>query len=161
MPPIPRDVFNESLHLLSAVNRSIYEVRNDELRPLGITSQQSAMLHQIKALGDEATVTNVAQRLHRDVSSVSDMLARLEKRGLVRRFIYPTDRRLVYVFLTEKGQELRDKSQKENSIIKRARLQLGDSEILELNRILRELYRICLLEDQEVPPGKTEVSLPR
>ncbi|RJQ37252.1 MAG: MarR family transcriptional regulator [Dehalococcoidia bacterium] len=158
MPPIPRDVFNESLHLLSAVNRSLYEARNDELRPLGITSQQSAMLHQIKSLGDEATVTNVAQRLHRDVSSVSDMLARLEKRGLVRRFIDPGDRRQVYVFLTEKGQEVRDQSQKENSIIKRARSQLGDGEIEELNRILKELYRICL-ENPKVPESETEVSL--
>ena len=155
MVVIPGDVFSQSLHLLSAVNRSIYEARNDELRPLGITSQQSAMLHQIKSLGDEATVTNVAQRLHRDVSSVSDMLVRLEKRGLVRRFISPADRRQVYVFLTDRGQQIRDKSQKENSVIKRARSQLGDGEIQELNRILKELYRICLEEDRKTPQNKT------
>jgi len=161
MVSIERDVFNESMHLLSAVNRSLYEARNDELRPLGITSQQSAMLHQIKALGDEATVTNVAQRLHRDVSSISDMLARLEKRGLVRRFISPTDRRQVYVFLTEKGQELRRKSREENSVIKRARTQLGEKEVGELNRILKQLYRICLSEDWKVTPNKIESLLPK
>lgn len=114
------------------------------------------MLHQIKALGDQATVTNVAQRLHRDVSSISDMLARLEKRGLVRRFIYPTDRRQVYVFLTEKGQELRDQSQKENSVIKRARSQFDENEIKELNRILKALYRVCMQEDDKTPPVKTK-----
>jgi len=151
------DAFNESLHLISAVNRSLYEARNDELRPLGITSQQSAMLHQIKSLGDQATVTNVAGRLHRDVSSISDMLARLEKRGLVRRFIYRTDSRQVYVILTEKGQVLRDRSQTENRVIKRARSQLGDNEIQELNRILKELHRVCLQEYDKASPGKTKV----
>lgn len=151
MDPTLREVFNETLRLLSAVNRAISEVRNDELRPLDVTSQQSAMLHQIKSLGDEATVTNIAMRLRRDISSVSDMLARLEKRGLVRRFIYPTDRRQVYVFLTEKGQDLRDKSQKESGIINRMRSKMREAEIYELNRILRELYRVFLAEDEKGP----------
>ena len=151
-----REIFNETLRLLSVANRSISKVRNNELKPLGITTQQSAMLHRIKLLGDEATVTNIAQRLHRDVSSVSDMLMRLEKRGLVRRFIYPTDRRQVYVFLTEKGQRLSDRSRKEPSIITRIRSQLGEDRIRELNSILREIYHISLEENQKMSGGRTE-----
>ena len=154
--PTNREIFNETLRLLSVANRSTSKVRNNELKPLGITTQQSAMLHRIKLLGDEATVTNIAQRLHRDVSSVSDMLMRLEKRGLVRRFIYPTDRRQVYVFLTEKGQRLSDRSRKEPSIITRIRSQLGEDRIRELNSILRDLYNIGMEENQKMSSGKTE-----
>jgi DNA-binding MarR family transcriptional regulator len=152
-----REIFNETLRLLSVANRTISKVRNNELKSLGITTQQSAMLHRIKLLGDEATVSNIAQRLHRDMSSASDMLMRLEKRGLVRRFIYPTDRRQVYVFLTERGQCcLSDISRKEPSIITRVRSQLGEDRIRELNSILRELYNIGLEENQKMSSGKTE-----
>lgn len=158
---ITREIFNETLRLLSVVNRIVSDVRNSELKPLGITTQQSAMLHRIKSLGDEASVTNIAQRLHRDVSSVSNMLMRLEKRGLVRRFIYPSDRRQVYVFLTEKGQTLSDKSRREPSIITHIRSQLGDDRIRELNSSLRELYNIGLEESQRMSSGKTEKMYPK
>lgn len=147
-----REIYNETLHLLSAINRSIYKARNDELKPLGISSQQSALLHQIKSLGDESTVTNIAERLHRDISSVSDMLVRLEERGLVRRFISPTDRRQVYIFLTNKGQEMRDKSPKDTGLVRRVRTQMSETKIRDLNSSLKELYRICLQRNEETPP---------
>lgn len=150
--PIHSEIYNETLHLLSAVNRTIYRARNDELKPLGISSQQSALLHQIKSLGDESTVTNIAERLHRDISSVSDMLVRLEERGLVRRFTSPTDRRQVYIFLTNKGQELRDKSPKETGLVRRVRAQMSEDKIRELNGSLKELYHICLQRNEATTP---------
>lgn len=149
-----REIYNETLHILSAVNRTIYKARNEELKPLGISSQQSALLHQIKSLGDKSTVTNISKRLHRDISSVSDMLVRLEERGLVRRFISPMDRRQVYIFLTNKGQELRDESPKETNLIRRVRSQMSEEKIRDLNSSLKELYRICLQEDEKVTPSK-------
>lgn len=145
-----REAFNETLRLLNVVNRTISEARNNELKPLGITTQQSAMLHRVKSLGDNATVTNIAQRLSRDVSSVSDMLVRLEKRGLVRRFIYPNDRRQVYVFLTEKGQKLREGTRLERGIISHIGSRLGERRIRELNTLLAELYDISRQENQHV-----------
>lgn len=150
-----RQTINEPLRLLSAVNRLISEARNNELKPLGITTQQSAMLHRIRVLGDQATVNNIAQRMHRDQSTVSDMLKRLEKRRLVRRFIDPNDRRQVYIFLTEKGHRLCTKT-KEYRVIRRILTQLPREKIQELTGTLRELYDICLKEKDNLPHNKAD-----
>ena len=106
MTPKIEESFSDTLHLISALNQTLVSVRETELKPLGITAQQSAILHRVYNLGDNATVSNIAKGVQRDLSSVLTMLSRLESRGLVKRFINPNDRRQVYAFLTEKGRKI-------------------------------------------------------
>jgi DNA-binding MarR family transcriptional regulator len=51
----------------------------------------------------------LAQRRHCDPSSVVDSADRLEERGLVRRQVNPSDRRVNVLVVTSKGRRVRDK----------------------------------------------------
>lgn len=62
-------------------------------------------LHYIARQGG-LTVNALATALHRGKSTVSSLLQRLEKNGLVRRERSSADQRVVHVFLTPKGERL-------------------------------------------------------
>ena len=92
--------------LMRMVARLLYQVRAEELEPHGITIRQAAMLAGIKALGAEATVVGIANYQMRDPSSVSNIIIRMERMGLVKRLVDPQNRRRVHVVMTRKGEGL-------------------------------------------------------
>ncbi|MGE5453557.1 MAG: MarR family winged helix-turn-helix transcriptional regulator [Methylocystaceae bacterium] len=55
---------------------------------------------------DGSTLTEIGLRAHIENSSLTTMVDKLEKTGLVERRLDSTDRRVIRVFLTEKGTEL-------------------------------------------------------
>ena len=79
--------------------------------------------HTVKALGlnvlewyalralyrqDGLSASQLAAQVCRHPSSMTALLDRMERKGLVRRQIAPDDRRSVQIFLTEQGQALRE-----------------------------------------------------
>ena len=69
------------------------------------TSQLDAM----KNLGEPCSQRELAQSLHFDASNVTDIVDRLEERGLVSRTIDPSDRRVRRLVLTAEGESVRRK----------------------------------------------------
>ena len=63
------------------------------------------MLVTIKYIGKSARPTDIARRLARSPNSVSMIVDRMVKAGLVRRTRDRGDRRVVFVTITDKGEE--------------------------------------------------------
>jgi MarR family transcriptional regulator, organic hydroperoxide resistance regulator len=74
---------------------------------LGLTYPQYLVLHALWE-SDGRTVGGVAERLSLEPSTVTPLVTRLERSGLVRRARDAEDERRVRVWLTERGERLRE-----------------------------------------------------
>ena len=91
--------------LLNQVRDLLLKAREKELKPHGITATQAATLFVIEAIGNEATATEISRWLLREHHTVSGLLSRMEKEGLISRSKdFPTGS-LARVTLTEKGRQ--------------------------------------------------------
>ena len=75
------------------------------LKEVGITYQQFLVLMVIQAIGSKANVGDIALQLDRTQNTISVLLERMKKDGLVRKIRNMSDRRIVRVAATEKGKE--------------------------------------------------------
>lgn len=75
-------------------------------RQHGVTPLQYQLLLQVKGYPtrEYATVSELAERLQAKHHGVVALITRCERAGLVERRVCPEDRRVVYVYLTAKGQ---------------------------------------------------------
>lgn len=71
-----------------------------------LTTEQYAVLVSISYLGQPARVTDIARWLERSANSISMIVDRMVKAGLVRRARDKRDRRVVFVSKTSKAESL-------------------------------------------------------
>lgn len=81
------------------------KVYRQALRLLDITYPQYLVL-MVLSERDHVAMTEIAQRLRLESSTLTPMLKRLEEQGIVRRKRYAFDERKVIISLTEKGLAL-------------------------------------------------------
>lgn len=99
---------NECINFeLNSVQNAVFNYFKGKLSPLDVTPIQYALL---KCLWTEdlQTPTQLAQTLHLDTSSVTGLLARLEKKELIERIYSQQDRRSIQVHLLESGAALQN-----------------------------------------------------
>jgi DNA-binding MarR family transcriptional regulator len=72
----------------------------------GLTTEQFSVLAAIKYVGYPVKITDIAQWMGRRTNSVSMIVDRMVKAGLVRRSRDRGDRRVVYVVVTSKGESI-------------------------------------------------------
>jgi DNA-binding MarR family transcriptional regulator len=103
-------------------------------RKEGLTPQQHQTLLAVKGRPDKewASVTEIADALQVRHNAAVGLVARCETAGLLTRAVHPTDRRVVCVSLTEKGEAV---------LARLSRLHLGEL------RHLRAALRIGSLEE--------------
>lgn len=70
----------------------------------GITTEQYDVLVSVKYLGDRVNITDVAAWLRRSTNTISMLVNRMVKAGLVRRTRDKVDRRVVYLSITSKAE---------------------------------------------------------
>jgi DNA-binding MarR family transcriptional regulator len=71
----------------------------------GLTTEQHTVLMAIKNISGPVRITDIARWLDRSVNSVSMIIDRMVKAGLVRRTRDRKDRRTVFVTMTSKAEE--------------------------------------------------------
>ncbi|HVA12715.1 MAG TPA: MarR family transcriptional regulator [Stellaceae bacterium] len=108
-----------------------------------VTLQQVLLLNRLFA-SDAATATELAAQLHMSLSSVSQMIDRLDQLGLVARIAVPEDRRKKAIELTRKGHALLHRVREARSAeyragVARLSLKLRADLARVLARALREL----------------------
>ena len=75
----------------------------------GLTPQRYLLLLMIKGAPDgsqTSTVTTLSAQMHLAQHTVTELVARAERVGLIRRKVNPNDRRIVHLTLTPKGDRL-------------------------------------------------------
>jgi MarR family transcriptional regulator, organic hydroperoxide resistance regulator len=92
---------------LHAASRAVTAAYRPLLEPLGLTYPQYLVLSTLWERGDQ-TVGELVELLQLDYGTMTPLLKRLEKRGLVRRTRSRDDERTVVVGLTEEGTNLRE-----------------------------------------------------
>ncbi|OGN97130.1 MAG: hypothetical protein A2Z77_06160 [Chloroflexi bacterium RBG_13_51_36] len=70
----------------------------------GLTTEQYAVLVSIEFLGEPARITDIARWLERSTNSISMIVDRMVKAGLIRRVRDKGDRRVVFVSKTSKAE---------------------------------------------------------
>ena len=92
--------------LISRVYHMIAKLRNVEMNKHGILPVQAYMLFIIRAMGNATTPAELSRFAYQQRNSVSDILKRMEKQGLITKEKNPDGNRRVLVKMTEKGQKV-------------------------------------------------------
>jgi DNA-binding MarR family transcriptional regulator len=92
-------------HLISRARSALLTGLDGELEPFGLTGAQFAVLKNV-ADGTAATAADLCRTMHYDTGSMTRMLDRLEEKSVLRRERCTEDRRVVYLRITDTGNEL-------------------------------------------------------
>ena len=102
--------------LLDQTAHLFHRALEAEIKPYGISLEQAAALAVINAIGDGATTGELAQWLFLTPHSVSEMMTRMEKKGLVNKIADRTSKRRKILTITAKGRQLFQQTQKMKTI---------------------------------------------
>ena len=104
--------------LLHQACDTMKRARDNELREFGISRMQAAILFIVKAIKEPATPAEISRWLFREPHTVSGLLDRMEKQGLVRKVKDLERKNLIRVVVTEKGEEAYQRSRELDGICK-------------------------------------------
>jgi len=90
--------------LLHQLARDVTTQLDRRLAPLGVTTQQAALLHNAASGG--ASPSQLMEAVGTDTAGMTKLVDRLAAKGLVERRPNPTDRRSVVIEPTERGLAL-------------------------------------------------------
>jgi DNA-binding MarR family transcriptional regulator len=96
--------------LLHQTYDSVVKCEDKVFSKHGITTEQHSVLMAIKYIDDPVTPTEVGQWLDRNTNSISLIVERMVKAGLVRRVRDLRDRRSVRLVITSHGKEILDQA---------------------------------------------------
>jgi len=144
--------------LISRVYHVIAKLRKVELSKYSIAPTQSYILLIIKALGNQTTPTELSRYVYQERSSVSDILNRMEKQGLIVKTKKSGERKRVIVTITEKGEESLRLSRNRECLHK-VMSSLTDEErqqLVSCLEILRDnaINELNIHEKQILPPSR-------
>ena len=94
-------------YLLTTAQHSVFLKMTEKLSVFEITPVQYAVLYCLWE-SDQRSPKEIAERLKLENSTISGILERMEKKGLIQRSISKVDRRFIQVILTEKGKNLKE-----------------------------------------------------
>jgi len=92
-------------HLIGRARSALLTGLDSELEPFGLTGAQFAVLKNV-ADGTADTAADLCRTMHYDTGSMTRMLDRLEEKSVLRRERCTQDRRVVYLRITDTGNEL-------------------------------------------------------
>lgn len=123
--------------LLDQVASLITNAIELEIKHLHITQPQARVLTMLSREDKPATIEELAKWTLKEFNSVSTLINRMEKKGLIKKVKKPGDLK-TYVILTEKGSELYHKKVTERSIHLILE-KLTSQEKIQLESILKKL----------------------
>jgi len=125
--------------LLRSATDAVAKARGKELEKLEISRVQSGVLFLIQTLGEEATPSKISRWMLRTRHSVSELINRMKKDGLLIKVKDLRKKNQVRVMLTEKGQQIYEETKKRESIT-RIMSALTDDERQQLKSYLETIW---------------------
>lgn len=104
-----------------------------------LTTQQFNILRILRGAGEPLSTLQIRQRMLDKMSDTSRIVDRLVKKELVSKVICSSDRRLVDVTITDKGQALLAEMDRHESDWDSILKSLSESDAVELNKLLDKL----------------------
>ena len=126
--------------LLSDTTTLMSKVRQRELRKYKVSANTAAVLQCIMSLGNRATPAQIARWLIREPQSISGILNRIEKRGMITRSVDPHRKNVLRISLTEIGKLTYDQVSKRDSV-HRMISYLSKDERQQLSRLLKKIQK--------------------
>ena len=138
--------------LLSQVNDGMLRARDNELRTFGISAVQVGVMYALNNITGPPTPSEISRWVFREPHTVSAALERMEKQGLVRLQRSTEGKRQVRVELTQKGQEIYRRQNRERRVVPGILECLSPKERQQLRGFLERLRRRTLEELVAKPP---------
>jgi MarR family transcriptional regulator, organic hydroperoxide resistance regulator len=119
----------------------------------GLTGPQLTVIKMLESFGD-ISLSSLSERIRAQNSTVTGIIDRMEREGLVRRERSTADRRVIYIRLSDKGQKLARQIQVEPmEIFRTALLGLTRDDVRDLLRILTKLQKRVRARVAELTSG--------
>jgi len=142
LPPIPAEIKRDVDAIVEAILYLYTESRRitkGMAARYGLTGPQLTVVKMLESLGD-MSLSELSERIHAQNSTVTGIVDRMQREGLVDRSRSTRDRRIVIIRLTDTGRALaRDVPLQPAEILRAALGSLSSSESRELLRILGKL----------------------
>ena len=131
--------------LLSQASIALSRVADNELSKTGISLMPAAVLFFVKNAKAPATPAEISRWLFREPNTVSQLLTRMEKQGLIRKAKDLKRKNMVRIALTEKGEEAYQK-QTEMRVISKILSSISPKERDKLGSYLKKLRDEAIIE---------------
>lgn len=135
------DINGNMIYLWTVLHQArdaIFKFREKELQKIGISTAIAQVLFTIEDIGYRATPTEISSHLVREFHSVSSILSRMEKKGLVKKVNDLERKNLVRIYLTDKGKRVYHEARKRESILNILSC-LSETEVTQLALPLKQL----------------------
>jgi DNA-binding MarR family transcriptional regulator len=135
--------------LFNACRETLHEVREKELRQFGISVRQAGIIYAIlHDLNDYAIPADIARVSHREPNSISTIIDRMERKGLIKKSKDERKKNVFRVSLTEKGKQAHLMATNRRSI-HRIFACLSNEEIELMQSCLTKLHSKALEEQKQ------------
>jgi len=136
------DIFDSTCILLAKAEQKHYLFTKKLLvdNDLGITPGQMTVLYALYK-GDGMPITEVGKKVFLDNSTLTGLIDRMEKLGLVHRAPAPEDRRCYCIFLTDKAREMEEAVTRTMAQVEEIMTAgCSQEEIAVFRKVLKQIY---------------------
>ncbi|MGG3121812.1 MarR family winged helix-turn-helix transcriptional regulator [Priestia megaterium] len=134
------DLHDLTSHLIHRTDVRAMTYFKKKLKPYGMTPVRWSIISVLDSQKGR-TQTELAEAIDKKQTTIVEMIYAMEEKGFIKRMYSERDRRLHYLFLTEKGEELKKTL---SPLVKDAHLfvtrQLSDEENTQLKTLLNKVY---------------------
>lgn len=134
-----RSEFSKAMLNVLYTNNWLTEITRKHLDRFDLTTQQFNILRILRGAGAPLSTLQIRQRMLDKMSDTSRIVDRLVKKELVQKVVCPTDRRLVDVTISDKGQSLLAEIDVVEPEWEKLFFNITEEEAVELNRLLDKL----------------------
>jgi len=127
--------------LIRQVDNAMYRCREKELSGSGCTAVDTAVLYTLKVAPNGITQAEIARLIFREPNTVTILLRKLEKKGLVRRTKDLERKNLVRVTITNKGKKALSEAMARWNVIRDIASCLSEEDKIHLRSSMLKLHR--------------------
>lgn len=138
--PLERPMEETTGFLMVRAARAMKKALDSELNKFGLTSSQQTILSLLKKK-DGLSLSEIGKSVFLDKAAITGLADRLEKDGFVERRRDSPDRRVIQLFLSEKGRNLIRKTDSIVTAVDRRIIKfLPESELSKLRNMLINIW---------------------
>ncbi|MGR9527571.1 MarR family winged helix-turn-helix transcriptional regulator (plasmid) [Priestia megaterium] len=134
------DLHDLTSHLIHRTDVRAMNYFKKKLKPYGMTPVRWSIISVLDSQKG-ITQTELAEAIDKKQTTIVEMIYAMEEKGLIKRIYSERDRRLHYLFLTEKGEELKKTL---SPLVEDAHLfitrQISNEENTQLKTLLNKVY---------------------